>query len=133
MDKKGTYTFATDQSAVWLDAEIETNAEGWIPVPIIDGNSEDQMGKPEVERDLGTRAFISLLSPFKRIPKSRWFELIGVISNQECNNTLTMFPIGLKRDYSPVYDSQFCAFANDHSWFYSNNSGELELIITRVE
>ncbi len=119
----------------WCDASIESTAEGWKVAETNTGNSGNcPIGKggnspvgPDVKFSGLTKWFILASEYFRRDSESNWFKLIGVVAGTEYQQG----PIGKKGTLTPKSDGEFCSFANDLSWKYSNNSGILELKITR--
>ncbi|MDQ6998041.1 MAG: hypothetical protein Q9M17_04940 [Mariprofundus sp.] len=65
----------------------------------------------------------------QRISNQPLFRMIGVVSPDCCKEQT--FAVDLDEPQQINNDGQFCAYANDHPWFYSNNSGSIELMIKR--
>jgi hypothetical protein len=63
----------------------------------------------------------------RREPRERWFTLIGAVEKRG-----PAFPIGSGRRWQPSASGILHCFANDVSFMYWNNSGEVRLTITRV-
>ena len=121
--------------ATWCDASIESTAEGWKVAGANTGNSGNcpiEKGKkspvgPDVKLSGLTKWFVLASEYLRRDSESDWFKLIGVVAGTEYQQG----PIGNKGTLTPKSDGEFCSFANDLSWKYYNNSGTLELKITR--
>ena len=108
------YTFAVDPSDTWTDASIQCGADGW--------STEQLSGIKEI--------FVRRFEDDRRYPEAQWFELIGAIGETEDK----IFRIGSRGEATltaPVSGNLF-AFANDLKSKYDNNSGELEVTVTRV-
>jgi len=65
---------------------------------------------------------------FRRVSKERWFALIGTIQQNED----TSFRIGVEAKISPRSTGLLYCFANDVSFMYWNNTGEIQLTVTRT-
>ena len=63
----------------------------------------------------------------RRAPKERWFALIGTIEQDEN----TAFRIGIEATMSPKSTGLLYCFANDVSFMYWNNEGEIRLTVSR--
>jgi len=57
-----------------------------------------------------------------------WFALVGSISKHHN----TYFTIGCGSECQPTRDGRLFCFANDNWLFYFNNSGCVQLVVTRV-
>lgn len=57
-----------------------------------------------------------------------WFALVGSISKRRN----TYFTIGCGGEYQPTRDGRLLCFANDIWLFYFNNSGCVQLAVTRI-
>jgi hypothetical protein len=67
---------------------------------------------------------------FRRVPKAKWFELIGTIGR----STRHPIVIGSKLlDFLPAYPGRLYLFANDVPWMYWNNKGTIAVRITRTK
>lgn len=64
----------------------------------------------------------------RRVPGENWFSLIGSLDS----NPLTAFVIGKSNRIAVVDTGVLTCFANDVAFMYWNNSGNLNLQITRV-
>lgn len=135
LEKGVKYMFETGEDSTWSDASIEAGVYGWTPVAL--GAKEFKGNVTAVPMGAPKRAFVSSLSHCRRAPDEHWFRLIGLVADK-CSEHHPL-PITFQEDdrtegdnknISPA-DGQFCSYANDHSWFYWNNSGSLELIIKR--
>lgn len=90
----------------WHDASKEVDASGW------------QSDTPLI-RDL---------EHFRRVRDENWFALIGAIDRDR----QTEFLIGTACEFTPTRGGQLTCFANDAPFMYWNNSGSIELTVTRV-
>jgi len=97
------YRFAA--SGTWCDASIRTGPAGY-PSP-----------------SLGFR----LAAPFRRASKANWFALIGAIHQKA-----PVFLIGDGTDIVMPADGLLYCFANDLPSFYFNNSGHVQVVVTRL-
>ena len=63
----------------------------------------------------------------RRMPSARWFRLVGSIGKQRSS----FFGIGEICTFEPTIRGELLCFANDVVWMYFNNSGAVNLRITR--
>ena len=100
-------------SGQWTDWYIVCDADGWPS-----GLSNLLFG-------------LNLLSEatkgFRRVPEERLFTLIGSIDQKA-----PYFRIGVEASISPQSTGTLYCFANDVSFMYWNNFGEIQLTITRT-
>ena len=92
------------------------------PVDWIDGDVKDTNGADGYE--------LAALKPFKhlaRLPGARWFQLVGAVDREE------LFAIGRVCEHRPTSSGEFGCFANDASFKYDNNRGQLSLSVRRLE
>ena len=116
-----------DPKAEWTDASIDTTAKGWY--------LEGTQPKDEICHGRGIsvgflkRVFINGTKWLRRAPDHDWFCLIGIVKGEREEQ----FAIGTKTDdFKSETEGEFCSFANDLSFMYFNNSGSLQLTITRL-
>jgi hypothetical protein len=64
----------------------------------------------------------------RRFPSANWFALIGAINHSQ----QSFFKIGHQATITIEQEGLFSCYANDLSFMYGNNSGEIELTITRL-
>ena len=64
----------------------------------------------------------------RRAPNERWFALIGTIERNEAN----YFLIGVEATIAPKAAGLLYCFANDVSFMYWNNKGEIQLTVIRT-
>ena len=69
-----------------------------------------------------------LLASFRREPRAQWFALIGAINGDKA----TQFLIGTGVTWTATQSGVLTCFANDLPLFYFNNSGAIDLVVTRV-
>ena len=119
LDSNGKYDFqVVDIISPLKDASIPSTPTGW------DRNSE------EVKNfDVLKKIFFGIFKYFRRAPDYEWFYLMGAVKGAEYKQ----FPIGSGISGQTVVDGEFCAFVNDLSSKYENNSGSLLLRVTRTE
>ncbi|HLY79485.1 MAG TPA: hypothetical protein VKQ70_08940 [Caulobacteraceae bacterium] len=72
------------------------------------------------------RWYLQPLAPFRRVPNASWFCLC-VALDQDLS---TAVPIGAAKQVRFDRAGMLFAFANDVSWAYGNNSGEVTLTIS---
>jgi hypothetical protein len=64
----------------------------------------------------------------RRHHSADWFALVGSVSKRHD----TYFTIGCGGEYRPTRDGRLFCFANDLWFFYFNNSGCVQLTVTRT-
>ena len=92
-------------SGTWYDASIRTGPAGYP------------------SRSLGFR----LVAPFRRVRNANWFALIGSIHQKG-----PAFVIGDGAEIVMLADGLLYCFANDLPSFYFNNSGHIQVVVTRL-
>jgi hypothetical protein len=117
LEKGKTYKF--EARGTWVDKDYEVDANGFTTEEYYAAKHPDVL----------TRILMGFLENFRRIPPAKWFALIGTIGK----TTKTNFVIGTERTYKAVEDGELFCFANDVSFAYENNKGELELEVTKIE
>jgi hypothetical protein len=119
LDPKGKYDFQViDEISPWKDASIPATPTGWV------------MNSKEVqEMGILMKMFLGVTKNFRRVPNQQWFYLMGATSGINYKE----FPIGFGISGPDVTDGEFCAFANDLSTMYWNNTGSLRLRVTRSD
>jgi hypothetical protein len=106
------------ETGIWLQAGVPycLVAQGqWCDA----GLSSDAGGNPKpvlLQR---------LFAPLLRVPNERYFTLIGAFDR----NSATTFPIRTGTTILAPRSGMLTCFANDVSWAYWNNSGEVELTV----
>lgn len=108
-----TYRFTIAEDQQWQDGGIFCGPEGWE-------RGEEELGLKEV--------FIAAAEPFRRNPDANWFEVVGVVDNEEGQKVL---PLRVASDWSPQNTGELLLFANDLENFYGNNQGSITVTITR--
>jgi len=116
LEKGKTYKF--EARGEWVDKDMRTTANGFT--------TEDYYTEHPSEL---IRILMGFLEKYRRIPQANWFTLIGTIGK----TTKTHFIIGTEKTYKAVQDGELFCFANDVSFAYENNKGELELEVTKIE
>jgi hypothetical protein len=74
----------------------------------------------------GLNPLLRLTEWLRRSPKDPWFALIGAFDRDPS----TQFLIGDRVEFIPRQTGQLTCFANDVSFMYWNNSGQVELTVT---
>jgi hypothetical protein len=100
----GRYRFST--SGMWMDGDISCGAGGYRSPNIL----------------------FDLVAPFRRYPAARWFELIGGFDEDPSST----FRIGAAKVATATRSGLLTCFANDISLLYFNNSGSIQLTVTRL-
>jgi hypothetical protein len=116
LEKGKTYKF--EARGKWVDKDYETDANGFTTKEYITQHPSEL-----------TRILMGFFEKFRRVPQANWFALIGTIGK----TTKTHFIIGTERTYKAVEDVELFCFANDVSFAYGNNKGELELEVIKIE
>lgn len=82
-----------------------------------------------------SRLLLRLFWFFKRVPRAPWLALIVTV-DEDLSTAFAPFKLdGAPKDgatWIAPRDGELCAFANDHSLTYGNNTGNVSLTITRV-
>ena len=75
---------------------------------------------------------LALFKPLRRVPKAKWFSVIGNIDKSKA----TFFDIGSlivsNKTYTAAASGELFCFANDVIFMYGNNSGSVELMVEEV-
>jgi len=100
-----TYRFEVTSVANWRDGNIETDPDGYERLHLL------------------TFVFA------RRYPLARWFKLIGAIGTSAWD----YFPIGTGCTRKAGAAGELYCFANDASFRYHNNDGELTLKVSRED
>ena len=79
----------------------------------------------ECDADGYTNFFMNLFKWLKRVPKAKWFQLIGAV-DQDLSQPILL---GKGGTFIAPGSGILWAFANDAEFAYGNNSGSLELQI----
>ncbi len=95
----------------WFDAygQIACNADGF---------SSGEVGRP----------YLWLVEWLRRSSSDKWFSLIGSIDKSK----QTYFKIGSNLTFKSPCTGELVCFANDVIGFYKNNSGVINLQVTRI-
>ena len=116
LEKGKSYKFIVEKTVdakhqQWFDASITSDANGW-------DRNDVSLGLKEVA--------IAAMVPFKRFPDAKWFSLIGSIGTKNED----AFLIGSElAHFTAAKSGEFCAYANDLTRYYGNNSGKLRLTV----
>ncbi|KAF7764192.1 hypothetical protein PCIT_b0118 [Pseudoalteromonas citrea] len=113
LEKGATYRFSTQEEAIWYDNGHPTNIKGW-------NRAKQTIGVK--------RHAIELFLPYKRATNAQWFALIGCIEH----NDDTAFLITNTCEVRINHSGEFTPFANDINKDYQQNSGSIDLTITRL-
>jgi hypothetical protein len=98
------YSFAA--SGIWNDASIQCGPEGYE----------------------NSSPLFRIVERFRRAPKARWFELIGSIGRSGSD----VFAIGRGGGLNVTDNGRLYFFANDLPLMYYNNSGYVQVRVTRI-
>lgn len=93
-------------TGLWIDKKYESGPDGYV--------------SPNLLMKLGEFR--------RRVPKARWFALIGALDADES----TQFVIGARTTYEPPRTGELTCFANDWQSKYENNSGSVTLSVKRL-
>ena len=111
--KDEKYAFQVTQGATWKDAGIECGPDGW----------------PSEDLPWYKQGIVELLEPLRRVKRADWFTLCATINDEDEN----AFAVGSKTQPFSIPDSgELYLFANDLHAKYGNNSGAIEVTVTRV-
>ncbi|NOQ63018.1 MAG: hypothetical protein GQ582_00720 [Methyloprofundus sp.] len=113
LEKDKQYRF--EATGIWFDASIECDVTGW-KTEILGWVKEELVKRFEDNR---------------RCPEANWFELIGAYQD----NDHSLFRLGGAADGIDITATETAPlwlFANDLSYKYGNNRGEISLKITRI-
>lgn len=109
----------------WCDATIKSSPEGWDP-------DDDKLEHCETGRRFAipplARPFLNLAQLTSRSNANKLFTLVGVTSERGAKP----FKIGSAMEHLAQADGEFCSYANDSTFTYANNSGDLLLKVTRI-
>ena len=103
-------------SGQWTDLYIVCDADGWPS-----GLLNLLFGL------FGLNLLLEATKGFRRVPEERMFTLIGSIDQKA-----PYFGIGVEARIAPKATGTLYCFANDASFAYWNNWGEIQLTITRT-
>jgi hypothetical protein len=109
----------------WNDTEIDL-IEGHCYKCTTDGLWKDWF--IECSADGYSNFLLDIINWTKRNPKSKWFQLIGVIST-DLNYTIAL---GTNYPFTAKKSGRLWVYANDADFAYFNNHGEIDLIIKEV-
>jgi hypothetical protein len=107
-----SYRLEVSGNQKWQDASISCGAEGWT--------SESLPWYKE--------AVVSHFEKDRRLPPANWFELIGAVDDEDTD----LFRIGKGCQLTAPKDGDLHAFANDVRTRYGNNTGQLNVTVTRT-
>ena len=100
-----TYRFEVTQVSGWRDGKVETNPDGYEKLHLLP------------------------LIPARRYPPGGWLKLIGAIGTSAWD----YFPIGSGCTRKARAAGELYCFANDASFRYRDNDGQLTLKVTRED
>lgn len=132
LEKGVTYRIEviSDQSS---GNQCETAGSGRVPIWYDAAWGADGCGWLEQPKQTWLRWFIALTNPLKRAPEKPLFHLMGALYGK-CVDGKTCarhFSIGSGTEFTAPADGEFCSFANDIPLLYGNNSGSIDLLVTR--
>lgn len=145
LQKGHAYRLEVAKNDQWCDASVVTDSSGWLVRKGANtpgsGKCPDngECGKCKADKavngpvvDLGglVNGFIKASSWLRRNTDHKLFSLIGIAEGELSHEE---FAINQGKFFTPKHDAEFCAYANDLSFMYGNNSGALTLTITRTK
>jgi hypothetical protein len=99
-------TYNLEASGIWYDASIPCSADGYASPSF----------------------WFRLVERFRRCPAGNWFALTGSVGQDDGSS----FVIGKFSELAASHDGILCCYANDLPFLYGNNSGCVQLTVTRV-
>jgi T6SS, Phospholipase effector Tle1-like, catalytic domain len=126
VEKGARYTFKPAPDGRWLDKTIDCDATGWPDDIIQNGGAFGEIKERFLES-----FFVSFA---KRVRAANWFEMVACIEYDDDN----AIPIGAGQfaDKNNAWvapeSGRLSFFANDHKGKYDNNSGSIEVEVTRI-
>ena len=105
IESGATYRYEVVKISGWRDGKIETDPDGYEKLHLLP------------------------LVPSRRFPFAHWLELVGAVGTSAWN----YFPIGKGCTRRAKGAGELYCFANDASFRYKDNEGQLTLRITREE
>ena len=139
-NKKYTLEVIGGRSDKWCDASVVTDYQGWdieeggnkpgsmaCPAECEKCRPRDAVAGPHVNLGVFGNIVIKASKLLRRQPDRKLFALIGFVKGEGYEE---IFNITNSLEFSPRRDAEFCAYANDVSFFYGNNSGSLQLKIS---
>ncbi|MBK6486115.1 MAG: hypothetical protein IPF98_04405 [Gemmatimonadetes bacterium] len=109
---KGARYFLT-ANGEWFDWHISTTA----------------LGYPTRDAPRSSRWLLALFERARRIPDANWFALVCTVGEDES----TAFVMRESpTEWEAPATGELCCFANDHPAAYWNNSGHVDLDVTRI-
>jgi hypothetical protein len=73
-------------------------------------------------------ALLGILERYRRVPKAPWFELICALDSRQD----TAVRVGCRKEYEAKECGELTCYANDAWLFYFNNTGQIEIKVTRI-
>lgn len=99
------YRFEVTNVSGWRDGKVETDPDGYETLRLLP------------------------LLPARRYPFAHWLKLIGAVGTSAWD----YFPIGMGCERKTVAAGELYCFANDASFRYHDNDGQLTLRVTRED
>ena len=128
VEKAVAYRFGINMNQKWKDASIECGPGGW------------RRDDPNIR--LGVRELaIRLMEPFRRNPDADWFEVVGVVGNDQGEQVRPLHCQAAEGSegtqlnwwvWTPESTGELILYANDQDRFYSNNIGSISVTIERL-
>ena len=106
LDVAAGQSYRFEAAGVWKDASIQCGPDGYVSPNFI----------------------LRLAEGLRRAPKANWFALIGTTGRDE----KSAFVIGKATTRAFASSGALYFFANDVSFKYGNNSGAVQLRMTRI-
>lgn len=105
IESGATYRYEVVKISGWRDGKVETDPDGYEKLHLLP------------------------LVPARRYPFAHWLELVGAVGTSAWN----YFPIGKGCTRQAKGAGELYCFANDASFRYKDNDGQLTLRVTREE
>ena len=131
IENGANYTIQVSPRQVWQDAQICSNATGWM-IERSDGECHIRAMENQKVSDL-QGGFYQLSRNLTRLPQAEWMELLFEIAGEKYR--LDRCDLGdrkLSLEFTATTSGQLIAYANDVPGFYPNNQGWIFATITRI-
>ena len=113
LEQGATYRFTPYPDQHWFDDGVKCTAAGWH-------RDNVKLGVKEIP--------MALLEPFRRLPQSPWFALVGAIDFTDND----AFEVAVGGEFKMLHSGEFTPFANDLMRFYGANAGKIKVKVTRL-
>lgn len=142
LEKNASYEFQLGDDDVWCDASIVSNYKGWqankngastggtCPAECSKCKPGEAVTGPLINKGKLANALLNASGWMRRTPESRYFALIGLVRGELYEEAID---VSKQNHITPKADAELCAYANDLSFMYGNNSGTLTLKVKRIK